>query len=233
MPASVASKKKPAERAPKKTVTFHYVGRRLRKERLAKKHALDDISTTLNIRKDYVKAIEANDFKRLPEEAYAIGFVRSYAKFVGLDSGQLAHEFKEDYKREHASISEDSSLQVIVPTKKPSNGILFISMVVLVVIFFGWVLGRNETVQTTAQELSENFKALLQQNEDATLPDPERVTEELPAITAVEVDATPVEMAMEEHNTGGVDATVSSAESDAPLLSPEPLPLFPAVTESR
>ena len=76
-----------ADSAAKRTV-----GKRLRKGRLDMQWSLDQVADTLKIRKDYLKAIEADDYKSLPEQIYATGFVRAYAKLVGLEPSQIAQE---------------------------------------------------------------------------------------------------------------------------------------------
>ncbi|HAW33796.1 MAG TPA: hypothetical protein DCX19_04105, partial [Alphaproteobacteria bacterium] len=69
---------KPAE----KTET---VGDTLRCARLAKNQDLRDIAAYLCIRCQFLQALEENRYKELPGEAYANGFVRTYASYLGLD----------------------------------------------------------------------------------------------------------------------------------------------------
>lgn len=44
----------------------------------------------LHIRADFIAAIEAEDWKRLGPPSYARGFIRNYAKLVGLDPAEVA-----------------------------------------------------------------------------------------------------------------------------------------------
>lgn len=57
----------------------------LKRHREASGKKLEDISRTTRIAKRYLEALESNDFDELPEEAFARGFVKSYAAEVGLD----------------------------------------------------------------------------------------------------------------------------------------------------
>lgn len=55
---------------------------------------LTDISRALKIAQHHLIAIENNSFEELPGRAYAIGFVRSYAIYLGLDARVLAARLK-------------------------------------------------------------------------------------------------------------------------------------------
>ncbi|MEI9886891.1 MAG: putative PEP-binding protein [Rhizomicrobium sp.] len=48
----------------------------------------------LKIRKDHLEAIEEDRLDALPGRTYAVGFVRSYADYLGLDVGQCVERFK-------------------------------------------------------------------------------------------------------------------------------------------
>src|SRR3954462_5597397 len=61
------------------------VGQDLRKARQLRGEELAQISRVLKIRRDLLEALEESDFDALPGRAYTIGFVRSYAEYLGLD----------------------------------------------------------------------------------------------------------------------------------------------------
>lgn len=46
---------------------------------------LKDIADNLRIRCEYLRAIEDNDFKSLPADVYTKGYIREYARFLGID----------------------------------------------------------------------------------------------------------------------------------------------------
>ena len=70
------------------------VGQDLRKARQRKGEDLAQISSALKIRKGYLDALEQSNFEGLPGRAYAIGFVRSYAEYLGLDADQCVERLK-------------------------------------------------------------------------------------------------------------------------------------------
>jgi cytoskeleton protein RodZ len=72
------------------------VAQELRAARLRRGDDLASVSRTLKIRKDHLEAIEEDKFEALPGRTYAIGFVRSYSEYLGLDPVQAVERFKDE-----------------------------------------------------------------------------------------------------------------------------------------
>ncbi len=72
-------------------------GERLRQARLLKNRDLKDIATDLNISERLLTAIEADDYKSLPEPAFIRGYLRGYGRLLGIDSDALIAQFNEIY----------------------------------------------------------------------------------------------------------------------------------------
>lgn len=70
------------------------VGEVLRRNRLFYEKTIHDVESVLRIRASYLEALERGEFHRLPGRVYAIGFVRSYAEYLGLDPDAMIHKFK-------------------------------------------------------------------------------------------------------------------------------------------
>jgi cytoskeleton protein RodZ len=70
------------------------VGQDLRAARLRRGDDLATVSRTLKIRKDHLEALEEDRLEALPGRTYAVGFVRSYADYLGLDPVQCVERFK-------------------------------------------------------------------------------------------------------------------------------------------
>ena len=70
------------------------VGQDLRAARLRRGDDLSRIAQALRIRKDYLEAIESDWPDRLPGRTYALGFIRSYAKYLELDAATLVSRYK-------------------------------------------------------------------------------------------------------------------------------------------
>jgi cytoskeleton protein RodZ len=70
------------------------VGEELRAARLQRGEELQDIAAYLRIRPAYLSALEEGNVAATPGRPYAIGFLRSYGDYVGLDGKLLAANLK-------------------------------------------------------------------------------------------------------------------------------------------
>ena len=88
-----------------------------RKTREEKGFSVSEVSESLRISRGYIEAIENKNFDELPEPVYAAGFIKNYARFLGLDE----HEAVAEYKRETQVIEEHISLPAHSKVKKKSS----------------------------------------------------------------------------------------------------------------
>ena len=72
------------------------VGQDLRAARIRRGDDLAAVSRALKIRKDHLDALEGDRLDELPGKTYAIGFVRSYARHLGLDTNAMVERFKSE-----------------------------------------------------------------------------------------------------------------------------------------
>ena len=71
-----------------------FVGEHLKQIRLKRKKNLYNVSKETNISIFYLEAIENDEFDKIPGRAYIIGFIRTYADYLNLDSNKIVNEFK-------------------------------------------------------------------------------------------------------------------------------------------
>lgn len=72
------------------------IGTMLRRRREEVGQTLDAVSAATHIRAHYLKAIEAGRRRELPGTAYMIGYVRTYADYLGLDGDRLITDYHAD-----------------------------------------------------------------------------------------------------------------------------------------
>jgi cytoskeletal protein RodZ len=65
------------------------LGEKLSAAREAKGYKLEDIARETNIALRYLAALEAEDFSGFSAEAYALGFLKNYGEYLGLDVSEL------------------------------------------------------------------------------------------------------------------------------------------------
>ena len=68
-------------------------GARLKREREQRKITLDEIAVATKIATRFLVAIEEDQFDQLPGGIFNKGFVRAYARHLGLDENQTIAEF--------------------------------------------------------------------------------------------------------------------------------------------
>lgn len=77
-----------------------HAGERLYEERIKKGLTLEEVSKATKIRYSFLLAIEKREYKKLPSGTYAHGFIRNYAKFLGLPESEILALFKREYDEE-------------------------------------------------------------------------------------------------------------------------------------
>lgn len=113
-----------------------FVGEKLREARLIQGITLEIVEDETKIRKFYLESLEKGKHASLPPEVYAVGFVKRYAKFLGLNEREIVDEFKrEAYQTESKEEPvfdepQRSKMQINLPWKNITAGILFLVVVI-------------------------------------------------------------------------------------------------------
>ncbi len=165
------------------------VGETLHRARLAKKMDVRDVAAYLCIRPRFLEALENGNTKELPGDAYAQGFVRSYAAYLGLDADKTVAEYKREMSGRVAETEADAERieESESETLTPKPVVLILSLIVLITVFFVWKgFHTNDPVVVVAAPEPEAVTVL-----DESYPLPEQ-TAELAAETAVEGPVPPV-----------------------------------------
>ncbi|HUX38581.1 MAG TPA: helix-turn-helix domain-containing protein [Rectinemataceae bacterium] len=106
------------------------IGESLRQAREEKGLDLDRVSDETRIAKRFIAALETEDFSVFPGDPYAIGFLKNYAEYLGLDSAELAASFNMLRIQE-----QPAPIQELLPAKKaPPVAFVAIGLVLVVVI---------------------------------------------------------------------------------------------------
>lgn len=72
------------------------LGQLFKKQRLHQKKTLEDVSEQLKIRRVFLQAIEDEQFDQLPGGVYTVGFIRSYAQYLGLDHDAIMEQLRDE-----------------------------------------------------------------------------------------------------------------------------------------
>lgn len=95
------------------------------------------VAQTLRIRLAYLQAIEQGQFEALPGATYAVGFIRAYADYLGLDSDAILQTFRAGTSDMRSRSDLDFP---VAPAegKFPSAMTMWVSLVLVVATIVGW-----------------------------------------------------------------------------------------------
>ena len=65
---------------------MEFVGKYLKKSRIARKIDIETVTNNLNISFDIIKKIEEDEFPEYLDKVYLTGHIRAYAKYLGLNT---------------------------------------------------------------------------------------------------------------------------------------------------
>jgi len=112
--------------------------------------SLEEISASTKIGTRSLRAIEAEDFEKLPGGIFNKGFVRAYSRFLGLDEEQTVADFEAAWTAFEAARGPVLALPSEQETAKESAQsawLLVIVLVVLAAIAAGWYLFQRSRLQ--------------------------------------------------------------------------------------
>jgi transcriptional regulator with XRE-family HTH domain len=75
-------------------------GEDLKRERELRDISLEEIAEATNISKPFLEALEQNAFDLLPGGAYTRGFIRSYARYIGISVDETLDSYKAEEARQ-------------------------------------------------------------------------------------------------------------------------------------
>jgi cytoskeleton protein RodZ len=124
-------------------------GRLLQQAREEKNLRPEDVAYELRLTVTQVRALEEDDYSRMPETTYVRGYLRNYAKLVGVPENDILVTFA------RLTRSSENKTQAVLPTsesdaKKTPKGLalLFLGLVLAIVIFISvWVFIPDDNGQ--------------------------------------------------------------------------------------
>lgn len=119
------------------------VGAELRAARMRRGEDLRSIALALRIRREQLEALEEGRSEDLPGRAYGIGFIRSYAEYLGLDSAHIVERYKAELDHVEQSTADLSFPKPSHETRLPRGTFLIVAVVVAVGIYGAWLLSRS------------------------------------------------------------------------------------------
>ncbi|HYH17047.1 MAG TPA: helix-turn-helix domain-containing protein [Azospirillum sp.] len=193
----------------------------LRDARLRLGVELRDAAAMLRIRYPYLEAIEHGRYGELPGTAYATGFLRSYAEFLGLDQEEILRR----YKDEVAGRVGKQELYFPTPVSEgrvPGGGLLFATVLLGSMVYGGWyyLSATDRSMVDLVPALPDRFVSLLD-----NLPWNTPVTPPAPATDGMAADS--VAAVPDATSVPPPPAALPAAPPAAPMVTAQ-APVVPA-----
>jgi cytoskeleton protein RodZ len=198
------------------------VGADLRAARQRLGWELPEVAAGLRIRLPHLEALEDGRIADLPGNAYALGFLRTYAAALGLDADELARRFK----AEAAAVNRKTELAFPAPVPErgvPAGAVVLLGAILAVGAYVGWYRLSGEG-KLPAEVVAPVPARLAPLAEQAVPPTPPAAA---PASTA---PATPAPVATA--GSAAPPTPPSSAAAALPPASPAPTAAPPAAIAS-
>jgi cytoskeleton protein RodZ len=147
------------------------LGQCFKRAREGRGWTLEQAAAKTRILPEYLRAVEEDNYERLPEEVFAKGFVRSYARLLSLDETEVLHKFNETGGQFYAKRTEREQLRVQLreeERRKKTNQLIVAGMIGVAVVALLLITGRDRgTVKPAPDQGGEAVSA----PRDTGLPD--------------------------------------------------------------
>jgi len=205
------------------------VAEQLRFSRERAERTLDEVAGFLKIRKVHLEALEDGRNDELPGHTYAVGFVRAYSEYLGLDREVIAARFKDE------TAELEAKARLVFPSPMPEGRTPGAAIILIAVVCAALVYGVWMYMSSQDRSLAEVVPALPGALQALVAPESASVAVSNLVVEAP-ISAPPVELL-----SSRTSATASSIKLSEPVkveTSPVPVtaltitPLIPAEVAS-
>lgn len=209
-------------------------GGRLQREREMRGISLDEIAEATKIGTRSLRALECEDFEKLPGGIFNKGFVRAYAKYLGIDEEQAVSDYMAAIGEKDAALGpvevpgadSEPKIPVTEVTETGSNGALSLALVaVLLVVIAALGMGAWKLYRWRAERPSQAASKHLRHTAPAATQPPAQTASEPalptptspwpPAKTAAATQPTPAAAKEKEAAPAARPQSVAPAQTPA------------------
>ena len=134
------------------------VGAALRRAREKRGLSLPQVSRDLCLKEDVLRALESRQYGALPKVPYCFGFVRTYARHLGLEPEEMVRRFK----GEIGDVSQTAKLappQPLRASRFPGRAVVTASLLVAAAGYGGWHFYTERPAEMTVPVTSADAHA--------------------------------------------------------------------------
>ncbi len=198
-------------------------GETLRKARENRNLSLKDVAAQLNLTPTALTHLEAGAFDRLPGHTFARGYIRAYAKLLGMDQNRLVVEF-DHYTGTDASGSPVHSIgQIEQPVRLAQSLMRLVSVALLgLLVVAGYFWWQEQSASRDALKSPIALEHVEVESADGTTQIHPLDEPEDQAVQVAEVDVEVVQPAPTEPVAGSQTEAAPTADVAAPAPAVQP-----------
>ena len=201
-------------------------GETLRQARESNGWSLAEVALKLNLTVNALGNLEAGAFDKLPGHTFARGYIRAYAKLLGMDQAILVQQFDQSTGTDSQGSSVHSLGRIEEPVRVSHTILRIVSLLLLLAVigggFFWW---QDQTSLRTKDLISLSPEHVEVEGADGTTQiHPLDEPEDQAVVEAQAAGSTELALPMAESST----ETPAAAEAAAPVAPTAPAPVAPA-----
>jgi cytoskeletal protein RodZ len=127
------------------------LGQLLNTIRRAQQREIAPIAQDLHLKPRYLEALEAGDWEQLPGNAYARGYLKQYAEYLGLSPDEVVQCCNRIQGRVDSKLHY---LDIVSNREAPKRHTLWLSFFTIIILLLIWVISQQEQSVEVAETIS-------------------------------------------------------------------------------
>lgn len=119
------------------------VGTILRDAREKSGLTLDEVAKTTRVPLRHLENIESGDYDKLPAPTYSIGFVKAYARAVGLSPGEMGQNFRDEIQYRTMGEQHREHFEPADPARVPPRWLAWTAAAIALLLALGYAIWRS------------------------------------------------------------------------------------------
>jgi cytoskeleton protein RodZ len=151
------------------------LGERLRNARLAQDMDVSKLASRIHLTVDVVKSLESDDFSDMPARVFVRGYVRNYARVVGLPPDSVLAQFDRQWPDEVVPVTVSPSPRLAAdpdPRKKWPGMVSWLLLLLMLGLFLVWWQGYLDRFIDKWQQKGESGAGSAAPTLQVTPPEP-------------------------------------------------------------
>ncbi len=117
------------------------LGEKLRQAREARGISISEVAEQTRISSQYLEGIEADDYRTLPGGIFNKGFLKSYAKYVGVDEQEALQDYARLVASQDNQVNDDTKTyrpEVLTDDRSNSSNLITIIFAIIILGLISW-----------------------------------------------------------------------------------------------